>query len=314
MVRGALYDHGVSAWTKTLTAAGITEPRLRRDFGAQRRTVRRYRRSAYLACRVLLPPAVLPHVIAATAVMHHGDVLLDSGPKPGRAAAWAVWEERVRTALETGASDDPLIRTLLGTVSVFPRHREAVETYLATAAAELAFDGFATEADYQAYVDAYALPAFLPIAGLLGPESDPDGRYRAGCRTLIDGSQRLDFVNDLAEDLREGHPGIPAETLKRFSVTVADLAAGRDSAGLRSLVEQEVERARADLRAGREVLALVPAPHRPMVRALIEIELMTAEAVLARGTGVLRGSASPSTAGTLRLLLGARREAVRAQR
>ncbi|MER7182637.1 squalene/phytoene synthase family protein [Streptomyces hyaluromycini] len=304
----------MSAWNKTLTAAGITDPELRRDYGTQRRAVRQYRRSAYLACRVLLPPAVLPHVVAATAVMHHGDVLLDSGPKPERAVAWAAWERRVRSALETGTSDDPLIRTLLHTVSSYPRHREVVESYLTTAAAELEFDGFATEADYQAYVDAYSLPAFLPIAGLLGPESDTDGRFRAGCRTLIDGSQRLDFVNDLAEDLREGHPGIPAETLKHFSVTVEDLEAGRASDGLRSLVEHEVERARTDLRSGREVLALMPAPHRPMVSALIEIELMTAEAVLARGTGVLRGSASPSTAGTLRLLFSARRAAVRAQR
>ncbi|MFD8811711.1 squalene/phytoene synthase family protein [Streptomyces sp. NPDC059627] len=304
----------MSAWNKTLTAAGITDPELRRDYSTQRRAVRRYRRSAYLACRVLLPPAVLPHVVAATAVMHHGDVLLDSGPEPERAGAWAAWERRVRTALKTGTSDDPLIRTLLHTVSSFPRHREVVESYLATAAAELEFDGFATEADYQAYVDAYSLPAFLPIAGLLGPESDTDGRFRASCRTLIDGSQRLDFVNDLAEDLREGHPGIPAETLKRFSVTVEDLEAGRASDGLRSLVEHEVETARTDLRSGREVLALMPAPHRPLVSALIEIELMTAEAVLARGTGVLRGSASPSLAGTLRLLLDARRAAVRAQR
>ncbi|MEU6199515.1 squalene/phytoene synthase family protein [Streptomyces sp. NPDC047061] len=304
----------MNAWNKALTAAGITDPELRRDYGTQRRGVRRYRRSAYLACRVLLPPAVLPHVVAATAVMHHGDVLLDSGPKPERAVAWAAWERRVRTALETGTSDDPLIRTLLHTVASFPRHREVVESYLATAAAELAFDGFATEADYQAYVDAYSLPAFLPIAGLLGPESDPGGRFRAGCRTLIDGSQRLDFVNDLAEDLREGHLGIPAETLKRFSVTVEDLEAGRASTGLRSLVEHEVETARTDLRAGREVLTLMPAPHRPMVSALVEIELMTAEAVLARGTGVLRGSASPSPAGTLKLLLGARRAAVRARR
>ncbi|MFD4600988.1 squalene/phytoene synthase family protein [Streptomyces sp. NPDC058464] len=304
----------MNAWNKALTAAGITDPELRRDYGTQRRGVRRYRRSAYLACRVLLPPAVLPHVVAATAVMHHGDILLDSGPKPERAVAWAAWERRVRIALETGTSDDPLIRTLLHTVTSFPRHREVVESYLATAAAELAFDGFATEADYQAYVDAYSLPAFLPIAGLLGPESDPDGRFRAGCRTLIDGSQRLDFVNDLAEDLREGHLGIPAETLKRFSVTVEDLEAGRASNGLRSLVEHEVETARTDLRSGREVLALMPAPHRPMVSALVEIELMTAEAVLARGTDVLRGSASPSPAGTLKLLLGARRAAVRARR
>ncbi|MER7834710.1 squalene/phytoene synthase family protein [Streptomyces sp. NPDC096040] len=304
----------MSAWNQSLTAAGIREPELRRDYSTQRRTVRRYRRSAYLACRMLLPPAVQPHVVAATAVMHHGDNLLDSGPESQRAQAWAGWEQRVRTGLETGTSDDPLVRTLLHTVTAYPRHREVVEAYLATATAELEFTGFATEADYQDYLDAYSLPAFLLIGALLGPETDPGGRFLAGCRRLIDGSQRLDFVNDLAEDLREGRPGIPAETLKRFSVTAEDLTAGQASPGLRSLVAHEVETARVDLRSARELLELLPAAHRPLVETLIEIELLTAEAVLAPGTDVLRGSASPSTAGTLKLVLGARRRAVRAQR
>ncbi|MFK0110256.1 squalene/phytoene synthase family protein [Streptomyces sp. NPDC091217] len=299
----------MSTWNQSLTAAGIREPELRRAYSTQRGVVRRYRRSAYLACRMLLPPAVLPHVLAATALMHHGDDLMDTGPKPQRAPAWAAWEQRVRTALEMGTTDEPLIRTLLHTLSAHPRHREVVDSYLATAGAELEFAGFATEADYQAYLDAYSLPGFFMVAALIGPESDPDGAFRAGCRTFIDGSQRLDFVNDLAEDIREGHPGIPAETLKHFSVTEEELAAGHASPGLGSLVEHEVEAARTDLRSARELLGLIPPAGRPMVGALIEIELLTAEAVLGRGAGILRGSASPSLPGTLKVLRDARRGA-----
>ncbi|MFG3292149.1 squalene/phytoene synthase family protein [Streptomyces sp. NPDC048179] len=304
----------MSTWNQSLTAAGVREPELRRDFSIQRRVVRQYRRSAYLACRMLLPPAVLPHVLGATALMHHGDDLLDTGPKPQRAAAWTAWEQRVRTALETGTTDDPLLRTLLHTVAAHPRHRGLVESFMATATVDLEFTGFATEADYQAYLDAYSLPAFLLVAALIGPETDPDGAFHSGCRTFIDGSQRLDFVNDLAEDLREGRPGIPAETLKRFSVTEEDLSAGHATPAVRSLVEHETEAARADLRAARDLLGLVPAAGRPMVGALIEIELLTAEAVLARGPGVLRGSASPSLPGTLKVLLAARRDARTARR
>ncbi|KOV69390.1 squalene/phytoene synthase family protein [Streptomyces sp. MMG1121] len=291
----------MNAWTKSLDAAGVSEPRLRADYGSQRRLVRRFRRTAYLAARLLLPRAVLPHVVAMTAVMHHGDNLLDTGPMERRAAAWASWERQVREALSTGAGEESLIRVLAHTVAARPRLRGTVEDYLSTATAELDFAGFATEAAYQEYVDAYAFPAFMLVADLLGPEAD-DRRHRAACRVFIDGSQRLDFVNDLAEDLREGHVGIPVDTLDRFALTVDDLAAGRGGPALDALVAHEVAAARASLRAARELPALTPAPYRRLVRALVEIELLTADAVEARGAGVLRGAASPAPVGTLRVL------------
>ncbi|WP_159396102.1 hypothetical protein A6P39_012045 [Streptomyces sp. FXJ1.172] len=105
------------------------------------------------------------------ALMHHGDNLLDTGPLPRREAAWAAWEEQVRAALRTGAGDDPLLRTLVHTVRAHPRLRENVAAYLSTATAELHFTGFAAEADFQAYVDAYSYPAFMLAAGVLAPEA-----------------------------------------------------------------------------------------------------------------------------------------------
>jgi 15-cis-phytoene synthase len=274
--------------------------------------VARFRRASYGAARLLLPPYLVPHVVAATAVMHHGDNLLDTGTRAQRAAAWAGWEGRVRRALETEVGDDPLMRTLVHTMEAYPRLRGVVEAYLSTATAELEFDGFATETDFQAYVDAYSLPGFMLVASLIGPEAD-DGSFRAGCRTFIEAGQRLDFVNDLAEDLREGRLGVPMETLKRFSVSVEDLAAGRESAGVRELVEEQVRAARAGLSASRELSALVPGPSRALVEALVEIELLTADSALRRGAELLRGSASPPPLGTLRVLARAWRRA-RAER
>ncbi|MFI9151565.1 squalene/phytoene synthase family protein [Streptomyces sp. NPDC053367] len=298
----------MSAWKRGLDAAGILEPELRRAYSAQRKAVRRFRRSSYLAARILLPPALLPHAVAATAFMHHGDDVLDTGTATQRAAAWTVWQRRVRTALESGQGDDPLIGAMLHTIGACPRLRPVVEDYLTTATAELEFEGFATEGDYQAYVDAYSHPAFMLVATLLGPEDD-DGPFRAACRTLIDGSQRLDFVNDLAEDLREGRLGIPQETLRRFSVSVEELWEGRRPAGLVELVAHGVRAAGAALRAAGAQSDLAAPEGRPLMRALVDIELRTADAALERGAGLLRGPASPPPAGTVRTLLRERRAA-----
>ncbi|MFH8217671.1 squalene/phytoene synthase family protein [Streptomyces sp. NPDC018057] len=300
----------MSAWSRSLDAAGIREPGLRSDYGAQRDLVVRFRRSAYLAARTLLPRPLLPHVVATTAVMQHGDDLLDTGPKPRRAAAWEAFRREVREALATGRSTDPMIRALTHTIGAHPRLRDVVEEYLSAADAELEFTGFADEADYQTYLDAYAMPAFLLVGVLLAPEGD-DGPYRTACRTLVDGTQRLDFVNDLAEDAREGRTGVPARTLEHFSVTARDIAAGRASPGLGALVRHQVEAARADLLTARELPVLTSSPYSALIGALIDIELLTADAALARGTGLLRQSAKPPVAGALRVLLSARRRARR---
>ncbi|CAL9328631.1 squalene/phytoene synthase family protein [Streptomyces sp. enrichment culture] len=300
----------MTAWNRCLESAGIQGPELRSAYDAQRRAVRRFRPASYVAARVLLPPAVLPHVVAATAFMHQGDNLLDTGSASQRVTAWEKWEQRVRTALETEECDDPLILALCHTISAYPRLREVVEEYLATATAELEFSGFTSETDYQVYLDSYSLPAFMLVGTLLGPHND-DGRFRSACRTLIDGSQRLDFLNDLAEDLREGRMGIPEEALKRFSLTVDDLAAGHESPELEELVADQVQTARRSLLAAREVTHVAAVPGQALLRAVVEIELLTADAALARGARLLRGPAKPPLWGTLRTLLRARRRAGR---
>ncbi|MBY8846669.1 squalene/phytoene synthase family protein [Streptomyces sp. SP2-10] len=297
----------MSAWTDSLNAADIRDPELRRDYSAQRQLVSRFRRTSYLAAQALLPRPLLPHVVMATAVMHHGDNLLDTGPKAHRAARWMSWEEQVRNALETKVSGDPLIRTLVHTVAAHPQLLKAVEVYLSTAPAELQFSGFDDEAAYQGYVDAYSLPAFMLIGSLLGPKVD-DGRYRAACRAFIDGSQRLDFVNDIAEDVVEGRIGIPTDTLQRFSITMEDLAAGREVPAVRNLVYHQVSLAQLALKEAQQLPALTAAPSGPLMETLLEVEMLTAKAVRARGAKLLRGSATPPLVATLGALLRARRK------
>ncbi|MCQ4041572.1 squalene/phytoene synthase family protein [Streptantibioticus rubrisoli] len=300
----------MSSWNKALDAAGIGEAGLRDDYTEQRKIVARYRRSSYLAARLLLPAALFPHVVAATGFMHHGDNVMDSGPVAERADAYAEWEKRVREALDTGRSDLPVLRALLNTIAAHPRLRGHVEEYLSTARTDLEFSGFATEADYQRYVDEYSLPSFMLIACLLAPQ-DELAAYRAACRTYIDGSQRLDFVNDLAEDLRGGRLAVPADVMERYGVTRTDLEEALDTPGTRELLQHLLEQASTSLAAARPLVDLVPPANRPLVRALIELETLTTTAAATKEIDLLRSPASPSPLAALGVLA---REYLRARR
>ncbi|MEU5545573.1 squalene/phytoene synthase family protein [Streptomyces sioyaensis] len=291
----------MSMWTTRLDAAGIHDPQLREDFTRQRSLVARYKRAAYIAVLLLLPRPLAPHLIAATAFMHHTDNLLDHGPLPQRAAAYTAWEEEVNEAIALGASDHPVIRPLLHTGACHPRFLGYVRAFLRTASTDLEFTGFATESDYQRYLDAYSLPAFMLVAGLLVPGDEPVG-YRAACRTYIDGSQRLDFVNDLAEDLADDRLTIPQDTLLSHGVTRTDLIEAQDTPGVRALLRHLLQQARTDLAASRHVTGFLPPANRPFVRALIALEGATTDAAGAKGPGLLTGPARPAVPAMLKIL------------
>ncbi|MFF7636270.1 phytoene/squalene synthase family protein [Kitasatospora sp. NPDC008050] len=300
----------MGGWQRALSAAGITEPGLRADYERQRTRVAAYKREVPLALGLLMPPSVVPHLIAATAFIHHTDNLLDSGPRESRKAAYVQWEQDVTDSLTRAHSDDPELRPLLNTVAAHPVLRECVLDFLAGAAADLDFAGFATEADYQHYLDAYSLPAFMVVATLLGPDGDQQA-YRAACRLFIDASQRLDFVSDLAEDLAQGRLTIPAQRLERHGVTRGDLEQARDLPAVRELITgllDEVDRTLAESRA---VVGLVPPAHRPMVRCMIGLDELTGAAARRDIPALLRRSAGPGTLGAVRLL---GREYLRARR
>ncbi|MGW2250702.1 phytoene/squalene synthase family protein [Kitasatospora sp. NPDC001660] len=291
----------MGSWERALDAAGIHDPGLRGDYGRQREQVTRYRREAAMAAGLLLPPRLVPHVIAATAFMHRTDTLLDSGPVDGRKAAYAQWEREVVDGLATGRTDNPELRPLLNSVAAHPVLRDRVPGHLAGALADLDFTGFATGSDYQDYLDDYALPAFMVVAALLGPDGDQSA-YEAACRVFIDASQRLDFVSDLAEDLADGRLTIPAETLDRHGVTRDDLEQARATPGVRALITDELDQVDRTLAAARTVIDLVPPAHRPMIRCMVGLESLTSATARADVPALLHRPAGPPKLGALRLL------------
>ncbi|MGW6527539.1 phytoene/squalene synthase family protein [Streptomyces venezuelae] len=293
----------MGSWDAALDAAGVRDERLRADFTRQRRVVARYRFPQYAAVRLLLPRPTVPHLLAATAFMHHTDNLLDGdGSLRERSTAYERWAGQVCEALASGRSDHDVLRPVLHACAARPRLAERIEAFLEGAAVELDFAGFGTEADYQRYVDAWSLPAFMLPADVLAPTREPAG-FRDACRAFIDGSQRLDFVNDLADDLRAGRLTLPRDVLDRHGVTRADLVERRATAGVRELIARQLDDARASLRAAHALVGHLPAAHRAFGRALIGMEEATADAARAKGAGLLVSSARPAVPTAVRLLV-----------
>lgn len=293
----------MAGWPVTLDRAGITDPSLRHDYTEQRRLVARFARAEYTAVRLLLPPALVPDVLAATAFMHHTDDRIDQGPVAGRAAALTAWDGQVRTALAGAPTDEPLLRALRHTVTRHPQLGPYAREFLAGAAADVDWSGFATERDFQDYIDAYSLPAFMLLTCLLAPDTGTEA-YVAGCRSFIEAMQRLDFLDDIAEDLSHGRLGIPQDALARHGLTHRDLAEAGPAArtAFAALVPQQLALVQTELSAACDLVERVAAPGRPLVRALLALQELRVRTVRRKGAALLSGATRPPVVGALGLL------------
>ncbi|MFE6710666.1 phytoene/squalene synthase family protein [Streptomyces sp. NPDC057695] len=291
-------------WKRALDRAGVREPRLRRDYAEQRRAVRRFATAEYMAARLLLPAALLPHVVAAVAFMHDTDDRIDRGTPDERAAALTEWDGLVRKSLAEGDSALPVLRCLARTAESHPGIRAHVEDFLRGCEREVAWRTIADDEELGRYVREYSLPALMLTACLLAPEDAATRTaFTEGCHLLMRAMQRIDFLEDLPEDVRGGRHGIPLDAMARHGadVTVPGPALGR-------LVEDQADRAAADLTAATPLPSLVAPPYRPFVRALVGVQRLRLDGVRRAGASLATRTSGPSAPAAALLLL---REAAR---
>lgn len=299
-------------WSRTLDEAGVSDPLLRRDYTEQRRLVARFARAEYMAVRLLLPAAVVPDVIAATAFMHHSDNLIDQGPLDERLKALESWEIQVKDAFDSGSTDQSVLRALVHTAGRHAQLEEHVQAFLTGAPAEVQWEGFDTDDDFRRYVDAYSHPAFMLIACLLEPPAQADA-YRTGCRTFIESSQRLDYLEDLADDLGTGRLGLSQESLAAFGITRAQLERRESSEGLQKLIRHQVELIRPGLVASQSLADVVDPRSRQFMTALVSLQQIRLQKVEEAGVSLLRKPPSKPIAASLRVLARAYHAARRAR-
>ncbi|WP_329020688.1 squalene/phytoene synthase family protein [Streptomyces sp. NBC_01601] len=297
----------MASWSATLTKAGITDPHLRGAYDAQRRLVRRFAPHEYVAARLLLPARLHPPVIAAVAYMHATDELIDAGDVNARQDALRAWDTRTTAALESSTPPEATtLLTLWDTSRRHPHMKARVRGFLDGAPVEACWTGFDAEADFQAYVDQYSLPALMLTTSLIAPVPDAgaDDPFVRGCRALIEGWQRCDFLADLSEDAASGRIGIPRDELARHGLAFDGLRAKSPACmpALERLVSAQTDRAEAALTQCRVLPSLAADEHQPFLDALISVQQLRLNAVRHGGGALLNETTGPAALASLRVL------------
>ncbi|MEV6576436.1 squalene/phytoene synthase family protein [Streptomyces sp. NPDC051577] len=256
--------------------------------------------------RLLTPSNFQPHAMAGATLLAFTDDICDLGAPQARQKRFDVWAGHVHKALDSGTSHHPLLRAYLHSAKVCGLLHCWADTYMAGTRIDLRFPGFADEADYQRYVDTLTWPGLMLSTGLT-PHLVSDDDFAASCRLVADGLQRVDFLTDLAEDLRGGRLTLPLAELDRHGVTRTVLEEGRDTPGVRALLAATSSAARQSLLAAQRVIDEVPAEYRPVVRCLLGLYHHRLDRVTTLGAAVLRRPVLDNPVKCLRMLARSRR-------
>ncbi|MEV0598737.1 squalene/phytoene synthase family protein [Streptomyces sp. NPDC050315] len=289
-----------------MDAAEVRGSEARADYVKVAQFMQRREPAGYAAVRLLTPAHFQPHVLAGYAFASFTDDLCDHGTVSERMRRFDAWARQIRAALDSGTARHPLLRAFLYTSSLRDLPRHWIESYLDGARIDLDFPGFATEADYQAYVDQLTWP-FLMITTGLAQQGGGSPEFAQSCRLVADAGQRTDILTDLAEDLRDGRLYLPLDALAQHGVDRADLAAGRNVPGVRTLLSEAADKAHATLREASRLLDELPDEYGPLMRFVLDLHHQRLQTVVTMGPAVTRRPARDNPLTCLRLLARARR-------
>ena len=141
-----------------------------------------------------------------------------------------------------GSPEHPAAQRLQEAVKLFPIPREALEAIIAGCEMDLAGARYETAEDLEPYCYRVASAVGLCCIEIFGYS---DVRAREYAVNLGVALQLTNIMRDVQPDARAGRVYLPQEDLERFSVTAADLAAGRYTPEFLKLMEYEAARAHA---------------------------------------------------------------------
>jgi squalene synthase HpnC len=225
------------------------------------------------------------------------------GVEPAQAADPSAlldaFETDLRRVFDAGGAGPhhPLLRALVPTVRRCSLTPEPFLGLIAANRQDQLVRRYETYDDLLAYCELSANPVgrlVLQITGTASPE-----RIRlsdAVCTAL----QIAEHLQDVAEDLGRDRIYLPADDMKRFHVTEADLAAATAGASARVLVAYEAERATQLLNEGTPLVGSVHGRLKLLLAGFVAGGRAALASIAAAGHDVLPGPPKPTKARLLR--------------
>jgi squalene synthase HpnC len=196
------------------------------------------------------------HIFALFAFARVADDFADERAYEGRRARELDrWEEQLHAAYR-GHAEHPVFVALADTVDKFDLPITEFTELLSGFRTDLERRRYATFDELRSYTRQAAEPIgrlLLYIAGYRAPE------LHAYADDLSSAVAITRLIQDMAADWQRGRVYVPAEDLRHFGVTEADIAARRISPAVGGLVRYEVARTRALFERARPLIEIASA-------------------------------------------------------
>lgn len=284
-----------------LTAAGITDPRLRSSYEECKRLNALHGKTYYLAT-LLLPKAKRPFVHALYGFARYADEIVDDLASTltdaEKAAELKTWGDGVLSGLKSGDSNDQVGRALIDTVKRFAIPHEHFMAFLHSMTMDLTVTEYANYEALLEYVYGSAAVIGLEMVPILGALSE--AAYEPAEKLGV-AFQLANFIRDVGEDLDRGRVYLPQDELAQFGVDREMLAARKLTPQITAALKFQIERVRQLQReATPGILQLEPAS-RPCIEAASELYCGIVDEVEAIGYDIFNKRAKTSTGRRLRV-------------
>ena len=253
----------------------------------------------------VLPKVKQHHVHALYAFARYADDIVDEIPSQGgrdvptevRAEALADFGNRFFADVESGRSDDPVLKAVVHTVRAFDIDIDAFHRFLRSMTMDLTVESYETWDDLLVYMDGSA----AVIGEMMLPILEPTdyGVALPHARDLGNAFQLTNFLRDIDEDLDRGRQYIPLEDSRRFGV---DLSERRVSPEFVELMSFEIERCRELYRSAEIGTSMLPDRSAKCVGAAHTLYGRILDKIEAQDYDVFTSRASVSTTEKARLV------------